>query len=208
MKTLVATITCWRDEDNGRNDGIRDTWLRWGYLIDHVFFLGYEERHVPQGAIMFSGGSSRISDDYDAIPFKVHRICQYAAFYGYDDLFISDVDTYVAVPLLLNSRVGDYAGWRCDEGHAAGGNGYWLSRKAMLALSNSAPYPGYQDIWVGEALKEAGIPLVHDPRFIGGVPEKYVPGTISAHLGRATGTFDPQWMRDYHKTCLEVLPCG
>lgn len=101
---------------------------------------------------------------------------QAAIWGGVHYAFICDVDTYVdPKALLVNKPIDkDYVGFRCDEGHAAGGHGYWLSNRACRLLWEANPTTGYADMWVYNVLRQRGIELHHDPR--------YGDGTITMHL--------------------------
>ena len=58
--------------------------------------------------------------------------------------------------------------WRPGVGYASGGAGYFLSRKAAAIVAERlASYPtGAEDLLVGRVLKDAGIELSIDPRFV------------------------------------------
>ena len=130
-----------------------------------------------------------VSDSYNCVPFKAHGQCVYAVDHILDYVFICDTDTYVDVERLLASDYAkhDYVGYRCDEGHAAGGNGYWLSRKAFSIIAEHQPPIGFADLWVGMTLLKYDIRVHHDPR--------YGNGEITKHLGDGgTGSYRPEMM--------------
>jgi hypothetical protein len=148
-------------------------------VIDHRFFLAGKE-----------------DDGYHSTYKKNHAIMQWVVDNDYDFVFTCDVDTYIVVPRLLacGFEQHDYMGHRCDEGHAGGGYGYWLSRRAVEILHADPPdgTAAYNDLGIGMKLRDHGI-LCHDDPGFGN-------GTITVHLGdSANHTYDPQWMRDYHE---------
>jgi hypothetical protein len=119
-------------------------------------------------------------------------MCWYAMKKLLDYVFICDVDTYVDVEMLYKYPIyqHNYIGHRCDEGHASGGNGYWLSSYACWLLAMEEPPLGYADMWVGKTLEKHGVKLHHDPA--------YGNGEVTKHLGQGTGNYDPKWMYEEH----------
>lgn len=204
-KIVVITQSCKRDRNNGAQQMIRETWMReWGHLdFTHRFVLGEGNFDPAADEIIVE-----TPDGYFDTPWKTREAIRHA-YIGLtaDFVFHSAVDTYVHVPrLLMNSdftRAG-YIGLRCDEGHASGGAGYWLNRRAMEIVSSATPYSGPEDLWVGTTLLNAGIELTPDTRYRG-CPQDMVDWAISIHLGRGTGDYDPMWMAEVH-AIMRALP--
>ncbi len=178
-KILVVTQSCLRDINNGRQDAIEKTWLeRWGYLITHRFVTG--------------GGSNDslwewqfpVPDHYDAVAFKAHATMERAFKEGYNHVFYSDTDTFINVPKLLVSdyQRAPYIGLRCDQGHASGGAGFWVSGSGIEALAKAPPTSGFSDMWAADHLNRAGIKLTEDNRYYGSPPKDRPKDLITAHL--------------------------
>jgi hypothetical protein len=208
MKILIATISCQRDRDSGRQQVARDTWLaEWGHLVDHKFWLGGACEDQAEDELIFP-----VDDTFMGVPFKTQAGHRWAYEQGYDYVFISSLDTYVIVPRLLEYDLAgrQYVG-HLYEGYITG-VGYWLGRDALQAIAAATPEFAYEDKWVGGVLAAAGIGPSADPRYCGqdqhGPPFPYDdPGVwardiFAVHLGRGTGNFDPQWMRDCHASYM------
>lgn len=187
-KTAILVTSCWRDRE--KQQAIRDTW---GKLGQPMFFLGGGSEHAEEAApdeLILD-----IPDDYQHVSWKTRQQCRWASLKDLDHVyldhvFICDVDTYVDVGrLLADVPSADYVGWRCDEGHAAGGNGYWLSCTAVRLLCFAEPQIGYADLWVGNFLRSRGICCEHDCRF--------GDGTITRHLS-VNGQYNPDRMYEEH----------
>lgn len=180
-KVLLLTQSCGRDRANGRQQAVELTWLQqWGHLIAHEFITGSYDGMPLCGPFHFL-----VPDDYDAVAYKVHAAMKRAHNMGFEHVFYSDTDTYVCVPNLLASgfQRAPYIGLRCDEGHASGGAGFWVSGPAIQALAEAEPSRGYSDMWVGDKLRQAGIELTHDERYHGQPPfQAFPPDLISVHL--------------------------
>lgn len=190
---LILIQSCKRDRDSGVQDASRDTWLKqWGHLVQHRYLCG-DELGVP--------------DSYDTLAWKVHAGMKVAIPTPgiSNDIFYCDTDTYVCIPRLLTSdyRGWDYVGKRCDEGHASGGVGFYVSGRARdVLVFDSTPTAGYSDVWVGVNLGRAGI-TVHDDNRYTGDPVAWEPGvSISCHLGPSTGGFRPEIMHRFHQRVM------
>jgi hypothetical protein len=168
------------------------------------FVLGHGNEDARPDEIIVDAG-----DSYADMPAKHRAGYRWALMRGYDYVFQACTDTYVAQPFHLLEHFGnyDYAGYKVEHDHyASGGCGFWLNRHALGVLTMSGPIGTiYGDQWVGGMLQAAGISLHHDPNFW---PDKPFPGVwdkpyIGVHLSRGTGNFDPEWMRECHKSFLE-----
>src|SRR5262249_18262220 len=108
----------------------------------------------------------------ETLPQRVRALCQWALEQpGWDYLFKCEDDTYVAAARLAAYRPAGrhYLGaeWRPGGGHSSGGGGYLLSRKAVALIAERLVHArGYEDVLVGALLREAGIPLSLEPRFV------------------------------------------
>ena len=148
--------------------------------------------------------------DFKHLPFKVREICYWTLDCDYDYLFKVDTDTYVDIPRLLASgfEQHDYIGTPFTVGdlaYASGGAGYWVSRRAMCFLATAAIATPWDDIWVGQTLREYGIPLHIDTRYNVCSPHDFSSGprpdndSITSHLGFSPEPFNQQDMYAAHK---------
>lgn len=180
MRAEVYVTSCHRDRP--KQQAIRDTW---GRALGPWFFLGLGEHPCVTDEVLCA-----VEDGYDYVVWKTREQCRLALERDLDYVFICDVDTYVNAKALLSypleSR--DYVGHRCGEGHAAGGHGYWLSRRAYGLIAKYEPHAGWADMQVGFELRDHGIEVFHDPG--------YGDGTITRHLGTGTGHYDPKTMHE------------
>ena len=138
--------------------------------IDVVFVTGSTLVQVPERT-----GNQLVvpsPDNYESLPQKVREMFRWAlSETDFDWLFKCDDDTYIRCDRLLavDVRGRDYIGgeWSPGVGYASGGAGYLLNRRAtqivVQQLSNST---GPEDLLVGQSLRDAGIPLSIDSRFI------------------------------------------
>ena len=182
----------------GDQAACRDTYLKeWGHLIPHRFV--YDREY--EGPLEDDEIRVDCPTGFMECVFKTHLGVKWALHHGYDYVFSIPTDCYVDIPRLLASGYEklDYTGFQAyNEHHIGGGSGYWLSKRAMEIVARSEPELDYEDRWVGKVLRENGITLVHDPRYWDrGQP--YQEGIITAHLSRATGVYDPEWMYNQHE---------
>ena len=199
-KIAIMVSSCARDRN--LECGPLDTWMEaWGDQVEHYLLLGKENTYKNNHDWIVD-----VPDSYESCAGKTWKSAQFAVQNNLDYIFKCDLDTYVCVPKLLkydlNGR--DYVGFRCSEGHAAGGNGYWLSQKACKVLLETPWENGYQDLWAGMALAKHNIFCDHDVAFAG---ERIPWGnrTVTMHLGISGQKFNPKWMYDCHEACLEHL---
>lgn len=200
---FLAIQSCQADIASGRHYGPVRTYLHdWGHMHHYALIVGKANpAHRPN----YFGYDVEVSvpDGYDYCSFKTQAAVQLAYAMGHEWMFHCCNDTYVALPRLRPQDGVDYIGHRCAEGHASGGCGYWLSRTAMKALIEATPWVGmYEDVWVGETLRAAGIGLTHDPRYSDGQPT-WDDDKITAHLSRGTGVYDVCWMHEAHAGYLK-----
>lgn len=218
----ILITSCGGDRFNGRNDAVRNTWLKkWishdePRLMNYKFVLGRSCTQQQEDEIIVDA-----DDSYGATSIKQHRGYLWALSRGHKHVFQCDVDTYAAIPrLALSDWVkSDYVGRQDDpRGFCGGGCGYWLSERSLRALAVSTPYPEYGDLWVGTVLQAAGISARHDtrfwtkaysePRFAYETHAAWADGTCAVHLGRGTGDYDPKWMHECHQGYLDACENG
>lgn len=190
---LIITLSCARDR-LAAQDAIRFTWRRMlPKGLEHVFLLG-RGNNDPAGDEWVVDAP----DDYPGHQEKYRGALVRALDRGYDFVFLACIDTYIEPGRLLASGFlrHDYTGRKCDgEPHASGGCGYWLSRHAMLWLVTEPVTTDYADRADFQCLRRNEIALHDDQRY----------GTsITKHLSRGTGVYDPAWMIETHQKYLET----
>jgi len=165
---LILIQCCAADRGNGRQLAARMTWLReWGHLVNAKFVLGAGNDCIEDDEIIFPS----VRDDYFGTPWKTQGSMRWALDGGHDYAFICTVDTWINVPNLLetNWHRADYIGSRVTigglVGHAAGGNGYWVSERAMYAVATAGPVETWDDVWVSDTLKASRITLEDDASY-------------------------------------------
>lgn len=166
-----------------RVKAIRETWLRADYFsqvhedteVDYKFFYGTNLRRLdvkPNQRPGTEGPAAPlrqpehdevflpVGDNYTQNSRKLKAILEYAVARGYDHILVVDDDTFV-YPELFNTefRLYDYAGAATGAFHP--GSCLFLSRNAMEAVINARITSYADDVWVGDVMREAGIPR-HD----------------------------------------------
>jgi hypothetical protein len=150
----------------------RETWAKDAYEagIDVVFLYGTDSE-MPARRV----GDSLcfpVPNDYAALPRRTRAFCEWAlAQPGWEYLFKCDSDTYVSIPRLAAYELAgrDYIGaeWKLGVGYGSGGAGYFLSRRAAgVVAARLTQRTGAEDLLVGQVLREAGIPLSIESRFV------------------------------------------
>ena len=215
---LIGSCKAWRTD--GTNDAVRDTWVKqWGHLVEYRFVLGRGCENPRSDELILD-----VDDSYEAYPAKVQAACRWATANGYAHRFICGADTYVIVPRLLGSgfREHDYVGCFIQDDHrlcntrnilfAQGGAGYWLSPRAS-AVVETATIPDWvkfaDDVFVGNALYEAGVPFQHDPGYFPRcLPESAIPlmdwsgfqwKTFHLSKWRGEPKYSTEWMHETHR---------
>ena len=165
MKLLIAIKGCERDTRNGFHQALRETWVKDVPAgIDVKFFVG--EGNAPLRPDEERIGCP---DDYMSLPVKTRAILRWMLGREYDFIFLCDTDTYVMPERLLasgfenydltglfNGKIGvprategDAGPWKpADQGNGAtryyawisGGNGYWLSKRAVQIIVDDMAY--------------------------------------------------------------------
>lgn len=200
MKPLLMISTWQPDHDNGANDMCRGTYLyTWGHFLKHVFVF---DRSRAFEALL----PDEIRVDVDSgllnTSFKTKMALAWAYDKGYSHVCYAPTDCYIIVPRLLRNledhHKDDYWGFHTyDEHHIGGGSAYWLSRRGMEAVLAYECYPDYEDRWVGSACRDAGLAAIHDERYRS-VEQPYLAGTITTHLSKASGDYQPEAMKNLH----------
>lgn len=178
-KPLVAVMSC--EANRHRVREIRETWLKDADNIDVRFFFGtttpfqlsldLDTRHRDEIYL-------DVPDDYNSLPLKVQGALNWAIANSYTNTFKTDDDTLVIPARLLKSGyfAHDYtgrlnSGAPCEyynpvRGWASGGPGYWLSTRAMKAVTNATWNGDWaEDRWVGNTLHAAGLSCHNDMRY-------------------------------------------
>lgn len=237
MNIIIFIMSCERDRNNGWNDAVRETYLKtWGDRIQHKFLIGGGSTGtISDGEPHIIGRSGKppqedelflaVDDSYNGLSQKVRAAYRWANC-RYDYIFQAMGDTYVAVPRLLASgfEQHDYTGCVIDiPPYVGGGSGYCLSRRAysIIASNQDENIPIWDDLWIGNVLRDAGIAPHNDMRYwtdahlVNGIAkggggafpswEQYIwdTGILATHLGRNTNQFKPLWMQECHKSFLK-----
>jgi hypothetical protein len=187
---IILTISCAKDRV-AVQQAVRDTWRPW-WPFEHKFLLGRGNTDPQVDEWIVDA-----DDDYNGLQAKLREAYKRDHVDG-DFTFVCCTDTYISPSRLLQTgyRNYDFSGARCtNEPHASGGNGYWLSQRARATI---APYPVIPGLYADQAdshiLGISGIPLHDDQRY--GL-------SVTKHLSKGTGVYDPAWMYQAHKRFLE-----
>jgi hypothetical protein len=191
---IILTISC-EAHRGAEQQAVRDTWrhLSMGWPFEQKFLLGRNSKEPQWDEWVLDA-----DDTHAGIQEKVRAAFRRCEEEGLDHAFLCCNDTYI-VPCRMQMsgyRHYDYTGSPCPGGgHARGGDGYWVSPGARYYLAREHLVPGqYADVVNFHTLLANKIPLHVDTRY----------GTsITKHLSRGTGNYDPQWMRDLHKHFME-----
>ncbi len=204
----LLIIHTWQpDHDNGRNDMCRGTFLyTWGTFLEHrfVFDNSRKREDLLPDEIRVDVDSGMLNTS-----FKTKKALTWAYERGHQYVCYSPTDCYFIIPRLLrnfaqHASVGhDYWGFHTyDEHHIGGGSAYWLSRRGMEAVLAYEAYPDYEDRWVGSACRAAGLAAIHDERYRS-IEQPYLAATITTHLSKATGDYDPETMKNLHLRTIQ-----
>ena len=163
-----------------RVSAIRDTWLndvtrhttgREDVTVDYKFFYGRGDDSLRKSDEVFLNAP----DDYLHSAEKLRAIVRYALDADYDYLLKIDDDCWVYWDRLMqNIPTADYVGsstgpvpvpnadktWWRGRGRLTNycsGMAYWLSKKSLQVLAQSAPGCWAEDRWAGESLYRNGI---------------------------------------------------
>ncbi len=154
-------------------------------------------------------------DSYLGLPWKTIESLKWALDRKYEGVIRAFVDTYFFPDRMLkyfNFSKSDAAGWSFGCGPCAahpgsthscplGGAAYWLSPMAAEVVVASPVTHWGEDTMVGFALAEAGVPLVHDFRFVysGDTPPEVNRSKFSLHLNDRGTPWNPKMMYTTHE---------
>lgn len=202
-KPCILVSSCLRDQQNGSNDSIRQTWAKDSPIP--VFFV------VGDGVFARQSDEVKLNvpDHYLAMPLKAKASLAWAVRNGFTHVFRCFTDSYVDVFRLADSRFQnhDYIGNFVD-GFAQGGPGYWLGPKAISIVLDCPIRPEkfeadkYEDQWIGRVLCGVGM---DDKRYSMGMSLKkaepdplHENDVVSVHLSMWTNQYDRDWMHQVH----------
>lgn len=198
---VIFVLTYPPDLETGKLHAVRMTWAQeWPRPFDIRYAFDNTHHDPVRDELVLDAPTGIMNTSY-----KTHKAAQWALAEGYEHAFFVPTDCYVAVTRLAASGFEklDYTGFHSyTEHHIGGGSGYWLSRRALQVVADYAPYPDYEDRWVGSACRDAGIPAIHDDRYRSW-EQPPVAGAITKHLSRGTNDYDPVWMFHTHEKFLK-----
>lgn len=132
----------------------------------------YQNKQVEQPPFTYTPKSDevilQVEDGYKHLAYKTRGAQRWSVEHGFDYTFQCFPDTYIHVPRLIASRFEnhDYTGYNANDGwYAGGGPGYWLSRRASEAILSERIDVWFEDMWVGNLLKNKGIAFHLDQRY-------------------------------------------
>ena len=207
-RILIAISSCQNYEDNGLSQPMRDTWLPEAVLLgmDYKFFYGRGAKKRDDVVVVDAA-----ADGYYDLTTKTKEKIKWALFQGYDYMFACFTDTYAAPERLLSSgfEKSDYFGdvyCHADgKPYCQGGQGYFLSRRAMELLNDDPTNYPNEDCWVGDVLyKHPEIKCGDSKNFVwcghldGAGPTKNNTH-ITAHLSNADGGYTAAMMYAKHR---------
>ena len=223
MNLAVCVKSCHKDLDRGCHDAIRSTWgLDLKALgVETYFFMGSDpsqqdtrrcRRYVSNEVVV------DCRDDYESLPVKTRRICQWVMGKTFERVFLCDTDTYINARAFLSSSFEryDYAGrfikdgtypggppFRYEDEHgnlypecrawASGGWGYFLSRRAANVIASTPPTMWAEDMQVGNSLASG----IDNGVLIGTSMTEDTLGTF--HYPKVTTPYKPEFMVLAHK---------
>ena len=167
---LIGALSGWAYAD--RRQLCLETWFPDAAAcgMDAVFLLGEPAVKGPDrcGPLLVLP----CPDAYRTLPQRTWQFVRWALDRDdWDYLLKCDDDTYVAVARLAayDPQGCDYIGaeWKPGASYGSGGAGYLLSRRAAEIVAGKMLAPlGAEDQLVGLRMRENGIPLTIDPRFV------------------------------------------
>lgn len=156
-RLLIGVMSCQRDRAMGHHGTIR---RRWSGVLSDVsdlrFFIG-----GPQPSDLLADEIwLDVPDGYQQLSLKTKAICAWVLKQDYDFIFKCDCDTNIIPESFKTCNYENfdysgrfYGGPPGTPGTAAGGWGYFLSRKAMgIVQTFDYPITASEDQMVGDAL--------------------------------------------------------
>lgn len=228
---LIVITSCWRDKVKGCHAAIRETWGK-NCQIDYRFIMGHGntadepdelvfdvpddlqhctyKTHVAHKWAMENGYGYVLQAFIDTY-LNITPLLQsnYTA-YDYTGLFRGQFNSDV------DFQTPDKKGWYA---YASGGVGYWTSPKGTKLLAEAPmefedPIMSWaEDLWAGTILGRGEAYGHHDDRyrleanwFLDFMEQGKISSNdiFSMHLGRGTGVYDPDWMRQAHTRMLNA----
>lgn len=229
VKLLVAISSCRRDQVNGANQSIRDTWapdLPAG--VDYKFFVGEGAEPLKDDEIQLS-----VPDTYVGLAWKTRESLRWSLGQDYTHVYRAFTDTYIIGSTWMHKMQKE--NWECYDlvgviptqpepngwFYPFGGSGYMTSRRANEAIvKHPVPEPVKgdwesfaEDVWLGMALKPFMKSwLLWKPiSGMGMTVEHYHPGVATMHLSKGdsnyenTPKYDVAWMYEAHKKVKGIL---
>lgn len=222
MNLAICVKSCHKHLDEGYHEAIRNTWARdlKALGVETYFFVGQDpsqqdtrrcRRYVSNEVVV------DCRDDYESLPAKTRRICQWVMGKTFERIFLCDTDTYINARAFLMSdfKWYDYAGWfknnqlpsgppfkyQDERGNvysecrawASGGWGYFLSRRAADVIAATPPTYWAEDLQVGQTLA----PLI-DKHMLKAT--NFIPDILGTdHFPKIATPYDPKFMTEAHK---------
>ena len=178
-------------DTTARMNAQRETWIRrffssgsyslHGIEAHYRYFVGRPQGSDPDAEYVDFDDApvwiteGPVSRRTAVLNIRTRALVRYALERKYDYLFKCDDDTYIRPHLLLSSGFESYEySGQCERHHAddigwykyaGGGGGYWLSRKAMIAVIESRICHCAEDCNAGQVLARAGIRPQEDDRY-------------------------------------------
>ena len=201
----ILVNSCKRDQENGWNDVVRETWAKSSPLP--VFFI------VGDGCFASLPDEVKLNvpDHYLGLPVKTKASLAWAVRNGYTRVFCASITTYVDIKRLEvdGSYRWEYVG-NGKSGFFQGGPGFNLGPRAMSILLDTpiwpASFPGdnFADQWIGRSLTNR-VTWRQDDRYSMGMGVKQCEpdplrdnDVISVQLSNWRGEYYPDWMRQVH----------
>jgi hypothetical protein len=156
-RLLIAVLSCQRDRALGHHETIRQRWNKnIADVSDIRFFIGGSQ---PTDLLTDEVWLD-VPDGYQQLSLKTKGICSWMLTQGYDFVFKCDCDTNIFPDRFKTCGYENfdysgrfYGGAPGTPGTAAGGWGYFLSRKACeVVLNFEYPITASEDQMVGDAL--------------------------------------------------------
>ena len=217
MNLAVCVKSCHKHLDEGYHEAIRGTWARdlKAFGVETYFFVGTDpsqqdtrrcRRYVSNEVVV------DCKDDYESLPVKTRRICQWAMGKTFERIFLCDTDTYISARSFLTSdfKWYDYAGWFKNNqlpggspfsytdaygsypecrAWASGGWGYFLSRRAADVIGSTPPTYWAEDFQTGQTLA----PLI-DTHMLKAT--NFTPGVLgTSHYPKVSMPYKPEYMK-------------
>ena len=203
-RVLIAISSCQSYEDEGLNQPMRETWLPEAVALgmDYRFFYGRNAR--PRHDVIITDSN----DAYYDLTTKYKEKIKWALLQEYDYMFSCLADCYAAAERLVKCGFEkyDYFGnvfcHPKGKPYCQGGPGYFLSRKAMVILDQTASNYPNDDCWTGDALCGQSINVGDSKDFVwmGHIDgPKRGNSYVTAHLSNAKDGYRPELMHKAHR---------